>query len=48
MDQKNIGQVSGVNGQEHQDFSELNSLGAEQIPTGDDARRGGGEIESNV
>ena len=34
MDQKNIGQVSGVNGQEHQDFSELNSLGAEQIPTG--------------
>ena len=34
MDQKNIGQVSGVNGQEHQDFSGLNSLGAEQIPTG--------------
>ena len=34
MDQKNIGQVSGVNGQEYQDFSGLNSLGAEQIPTG--------------
>ena len=34
MDQKNIGQVSGVNGQEHQDFSDLNSLGAEQVPTG--------------
>ena len=34
MDQKNIGQVSGVNGQEYQDFSGLNSLGAEQVPTG--------------
>ena len=34
MDQKNIGQVSGVNGQEHQDFSGLNSLGAEQVSTG--------------
>ena len=34
MDQKNIGQVSGVNGQEHQDFSDLNSLGTEQVPTG--------------
>ena len=34
MDQKNIGQVSGVNGQEHQDFSSLNSLSAEQVPTG--------------
>ena len=34
MDQKNIGQVSGVNGQEYQDFSGLNSLGAEQISTG--------------
>ncbi len=34
MNQKNIGQVSGVNGQEHQDFSGLNSLGAEQVPTG--------------
>lgn len=34
MDQKNIGQVSGVNGQEHQDFSGLNSLSAEQVPTG--------------
>ena len=34
MDQKNIGQVSGVNGQEYQDFSGLNSLGMEQVPTG--------------
>ena len=34
MDQKNIGQVSGVNDRERQDFSGLNSLGAEQIPTG--------------
>ena len=34
MDQKNIGQVSGINGQEHQDFSSLNSLSAEQVPTG--------------
>lgn len=34
MNQKNIGQVSGVNGQEYQDFSGLNSLGAEQVPTG--------------
>lgn len=34
MDQKNIGQVSGVNGQEHQNFSSLNSLSAEQVPTG--------------
>ena len=34
MNQKNIGQVSGVNGQEHQDFSSLNSLSAEQVPTG--------------
>ena len=34
MNQKNIGQVSGINGQEHQDFSSLNSLSAEQVPTG--------------
>lgn len=34
MDQKNIGQVSGVNDRERQDFSGLNSLGAEQVPTG--------------
>ena len=34
MDQKKIGQGSGVNGQEHQDFSSLNSLSAEQVPTG--------------
>ena len=34
MDQKNIGQVSGVNDRERQDFSGLNSLGVEQIPTG--------------
>ena len=34
MDQKNIGQVSGVNDRERQDFSGLNSLGAEQAPTG--------------
>ena len=34
MDQKNIGQVSGINGQEHQDFSSLNSLSAEQVSTG--------------
>ena len=34
MDQKNIGQVSGINGQEHQDFSSLNSLSVEQVPTG--------------
>ena len=30
MDQKNIGQVSGVNDRERQDFSGLNSLGVEQ------------------
>lgn len=34
MDQKNIGQVSGVNDRERQDFSGLNSLGMEQVPTG--------------
>ena len=34
MDQKNIGQVSGVNDRERQDFSGLNSLSAEQVPTG--------------
>ena len=34
MDQKNIGQVSGVNDRERQDFSGLNSLGVEQIPDG--------------
>lgn len=34
MDQKNIGQVSGVNDRERQDFSGLNSLGMEQVPDG--------------
>ena len=34
MNQKNIGQASGVNDREWQDFSGLNSLGAEQVPTG--------------
>ena len=34
MDQKNIGQVSGVNDRERQDFSGLNSLGVEQVPNG--------------
>ena len=34
MDQKNIGQVSGVNGQERQDFSGLNSSSVEQVPDG--------------
>ena len=34
MDQKNIGQVSGVNDRERQDFSGLNSLGVEQAPVG--------------
>ncbi len=34
MDQKNIGQVSGVNDRERQDFSGLNSLGVEQVPVG--------------
>lgn len=34
MDQKNIGQVSGVNDRERQDFSGLNSLGVEQAPDG--------------
>lgn len=32
MDQKNIGQVSGVNDRERQDFSGLNSLWVEQVP----------------
>lgn len=32
MDQKNIGQVSGVNDRDRQDFSGLNSLGVEQVP----------------
>ena len=32
MDQKNIGQVSGVNDRERQDFSGLFSLGVEQVP----------------
>ena len=32
MDQKNIGQVSGINGQEYQDFSDLNSSSVEQVP----------------
>lgn len=34
MDQKNIGQVSGVNDRERQDFSGLNSLVVEQVPDG--------------
>lgn len=34
MDQKNIGQVSGVNDRERQDFSGLNSLGVEQVSDG--------------
>lgn len=34
MNQKNIGQVSGVNDRERQDFSGLNSLGVEQVPDG--------------
>lgn len=34
MDQKNIGQVSGVNDRKRQDFSGLNSLGVEQVPDG--------------
>lgn len=34
MDQKNIGQVSGVNDRERQGFSGLNSLGVEQVPDG--------------
>ena len=34
MDQKNIGQDSGVNDQEHQDFSDLNSSSVEQAPDG--------------
>ena len=34
MDQKNIGQVSGVNDRERQDFSGLNSLGVEQVLDG--------------
>ena len=34
MDQKNIGQDSGVNDRERQDFSGLNSLGVGQMPSG--------------
>ena len=34
MDQKNIGQVSGVNDRERQDFSDLNSSSVEQVPDG--------------
>ena len=34
MDQKNIGQVSGVNDRERQDFSGLNSSSVEQAPNG--------------
>lgn len=34
MDQKNIGQVSGVNDRERQDFFGLNSLGVGQMPSG--------------
>ena len=35
MDQKNIGQDSGVNDRERQDFFGLNSLGVGQMPSGD-------------
>ena len=34
MDQKNIGQDSGVNDRERQDFFGLNSLGVGQMPSG--------------
>lgn len=34
MDQKNIGQVSGVNDRERQDFFGLNSSSVEQVPDG--------------
>jgi hypothetical protein len=34
MDQKNIGQLSGVNDRERQDFSGLNSSSVEQVPDG--------------
>ena len=34
MDQTNIGQVSGVNDRERQDFSGLNSSSVEQVPDG--------------
>ena len=34
MDQKNIGQVSGVNDRERQDFSGLNFSSVEQVPDG--------------
>ncbi|MBB1503367.1 hypothetical protein HG471_001020 [Candidatus Saccharibacteria bacterium] len=34
MDQKNIGQVSGVDDRERQDFSGLNSSSVEQVPDG--------------
>ena len=34
MDQKNIGQVSGVNDRERQDFSGINSSSVEQVPDG--------------
>ena len=34
MDQKNIGQVSGVNDRERRDFSGLNSSSVEQVPDG--------------
>ena len=34
MDQKNIGQVSGINDRERQDFSGLNSSSVEQVPDG--------------
>ena len=42
MDQKNIGQVSGVNDRERQDFSGLNSLGVEQVPDGGGQMPSGG------
>ena len=42
MDQKNIGQVSGVNDRERQDFSGLNSLGVEQVPDGVEQMPSGG------
>lgn len=34
MNQKNIGQVSGINDRERQDFSGLNSSSVEQVPNG--------------
>lgn len=42
MDQKNIGQVSGVNDRERQDFSGLNSSSVEQMPAGVEQMSSGG------